>query len=386
MTTSPSDLPDAERAFLLGDASRTIFMAYRFDPLDPRSWSGTTRNLADGLVAAGWTVEGQPLDVSPRALDAAQSVHRWMRLGPDAARNPVLRRRRAHHLRQHLGHSPASVVLHIGTMHLPYGRRLRAGRRHVMFIDTTWRLWSEHRENIGSYPAWFKRAADRDERRAYLQMDHIFTVSRRACQSVVEDYGVRPDQVTPVGTGLGQVLPTAERTTDEGPRLLFVGKHRLVDKGLDVAVSALALVRQRHPNATLTVVGRLPPAVVAGPGVDVRPWVEPHELAQLYADADLFVLPARNEPWGLVYLEALSQGTPILGVDRHGFRELAGDGSFGVIVEKPDPRLVADAILKALTDRLTLAAKGARGQLHVAATADWARVAGEITSTLARMP
>ncbi|MDP1794554.1 MAG: glycosyltransferase family 4 protein [Acidimicrobiales bacterium] len=366
--------------------SGTMLMAYRHDPLAPGSWSGTTKHLADALSGVGWHVDGGALEVGPRALAVSRALYRRANLGSEYARNPVLRRLRARKLTRRLHTSDASVVLHIGTMHLPLRRNARDTRRHVMFIDTTWALWARYRSAGRPTPNWVRRQADSDERRAYRQVDHIFTVSQNAQRNLVEEYGIAPDKVTAVGTGLGQVLPPAERPGPSAtPRLLFVGKHRPFDKGLDLAVEALRLVRREYEGSTLTVVGALPTSIAPVAGVDVKSWVSTDELAQLYAGADLFVLPARNEPWGLVYLESLSQATPILGVDRHAFRELSCDGAFGIIVPEPDAEQVASHIVAALADRDALAARGVAGQRHVAAWADWTRVASTITETLEQM-
>lgn len=367
---------------------RRLVIAFHQDPLDPRTWSRTPLNLAESICEEGWDVAGLVTAPPPRVQRALRRLHRRANWGPDWRRGPLMRRAAAASYQRRVGALRADVVLHIGTLHLPLLPGGRRGMVQTCFIDTTWSLSAAHRSSIDRYPPSMWRSAEALERRAYRQMDHVFVASRRACHELIEHYGIDPARVTVVGTGLGQPLPTiaSEAASDRAtpPRLLFVAKNRLVDKGLDVLLEAFAVVRAKWPDALLTLVG---PSIeqVEVPlrdGVEARSWVEADELAQLYVDADLFVLPARSEPWGLVYLEALSYGTPILGVDRHAFAELAGDGKYGIIVEEPDPRLVAKAIDDALRDRALLARMGQEGREHVSATARWPLVARSITRTL----
>lgn len=388
-----------------GEETGTIWVAFRHDPFAARSWSGTARHLVDALSGLGWTVEGAALELGGTATNIVRRAHRALRLGPDVVRNPIARRVRGAKLARALRSSSADTVLHLGTMHLPAPIG-RDGRRHVLFTDTTWAAWSPHRDQTRRMSPLMRRRAFADERRAYRQMDHIFTVSDAARRSVVDDFGIPAERVTAVGTGLGQVLPPADLTNGGGttggvatdgvvartgvapggpPQLLYVGKHREHDKGLDIVLDAFALLRDMGSGAALTIVGKLPPDVSEPPpGVEVVSWVETDELAALYARSDLFVMPARNEPWGLVYLEALSQGTPILGVDRHAFRELCGDGAYGVIADRPEAVAVARAVADALADRPGLARKGAAGRRFVAEFADWNRVARRITDGIVR--
>ena len=355
-------------------------VAFRLDPFDPSSWSGTPRHLGAALERAGWRIAGEALGLPRGVGRAIDRSHALLRLGPDTNRNPLARRLRGRALRV----VTSEATLHFGTMHLPMPRSVAGSGTHVMYLDTTWDLWSRHRTGIAHTPAWLERQAQRDERRAYAQMDHIFTTSKAARQNLISVYGRSPDSVTAIGTGLGQRLPDRVRTTAAAPQLLYVGKHRPVDKGLDLVLDALPSIQARCPGTALTVVGRIPSSFSVPDGVLVRGWVEENELADHYASADLFVLPARNEPWGLVYLEALSQGTPVLGVDRHAFAEIAANGEYGVIVKEPEVEAVVDAVVSALDDRGALATKGAAGCSHVLATCDWDKVAAPICNFLDR--
>lgn len=93
-------------------------------------------------------------------------------------------------------------------------------------------------------------------------------------------------------------------------------------------------------------------------------------------------MPAINEPWGLVYLEALSCKTPIIGLNRNAFPEICNFGQYGFILEKPDPEELANVIMAALKDQEKLAEMGLAGQEFVTGNFTWERVTDKIINTV----
>jgi glycosyltransferase involved in cell wall biosynthesis len=80
----------------------------------------------------------------------------------------------------------------------------------------------------------------------------------------------------------------------------------------------------------------------------VRPFIPLPELQELFNRSSLFVLPALNEPWGMVYLEAMACRTPVLGLKRGSLPELTRDGKLGFLLDRPDATMLADAIRRVL--------------------------------------
>jgi glycogen(starch) synthase len=154
-------------------------------------------------------------------------------------------------------------------------------------------------------------------------------------------------------------------------RLLHVGR---VDrgKGVDVAVAALA---ELPPETTLTVAGAGGEAYIqsllsqarelgVGERLKLLGPVDPDALPALYAQADAVVFPIRwEEPWGLVPLEAMGVGRPVVAVARGGARAYLRDGENALLIADEDPRALADAVKRLADDeqlRARLAAGGAR--------------------------
>jgi glycosyltransferase involved in cell wall biosynthesis len=80
------------------------------------------------------------------------------------------------------------------------------------------------------------------------------------------------------------------------------------------------------------------------PGYVADPW-------PLYASADLFALSSRQESFGIVLVEALYAGLPIVSTDNVGAREVLDSGKWGRLVPGRDPAAFADAMVKALDER-----------------------------------
>jgi len=93
------------------------------------------------------------------------------------------------------------------------------------------------------------------------------------------------------------------------------------------------------------------------------------DLARINAAADLGVYPSRNEPFGLVFIEAMACGTPVIGADSGGPRDFVTDEVGGLVPESEGAELVAslvDAISRAITEDWK-ATKGQAAARHAAA-------------------
>src|SRR6202011_3888702 len=136
------------------------------------------------------------------------------------------------------------------------------------------------------------------------------------------------------------------------PHVLFTAKRAFSWKGGPLLVEAVRRAASRMPGLRLTIVGE--PRHVREfdgmPHVTALGHVPRDHLQSLFERASLYAMPAVLEPWGLVYLEALSTKTPILGLRRHAIPELTADGRFGFLVDRPEPDAVAEALVDALSD------------------------------------
>lgn len=153
-----------------------------------------------------------------------------------------------------------------------------------------------------------------------------------------------------------------------GLRVLFVGglSRR---KGVDTLVSAMRILAERGTRASLIVVGDGPErrALEAGVGnlavlfAGDRP---PGEIGHWVRACDLLVLPSRSEGRGLVLVEAMQEGSPVISSDIPGPDELVHDDETGYRFPVDDANALADRLVR-LTDPAVRARLGAAGKALV---------------------
>jgi glycosyltransferase involved in cell wall biosynthesis len=168
-------------------------------------------------------------------------------------------------------------------------------------------------------------------------------------------YG-RDAEVVHPPVDVGDFDPTAEKEAGS-----FLWAHRLVSyKRPDVVAEAFRGLPYR-----LTMVGigpledelrkRLPP------NVELRGWVSREELAARYARASGFI-HVGEEDFGISMVEALASGTPVVGLDAGGARDIVRPGEDGLLVSEATPEAVRDAVRRMADsdwDRDALAARAA---------------------------
>jgi glycosyltransferase involved in cell wall biosynthesis len=123
-------------------------------------------------------------------------------------------------------------------------------------------------------------------------------------------------------------------------------------KGLDVALAAVAQARGDLPGLRLKVVG-VPPGKPSA-WVDWLGVMPPAAMAEVYYDADLLLFPTRYDSFGLVVIEAMAAGLPVIVSDAVA-DGIVADGRNGVVIAGHDPSRYAQA-LRLLADRAVRAA------------------------------
>lgn len=105
------------------------------------------------------------------------------------------------------------------------------------------------------------------------------------------------------------------------------------------------------PGVSLVLVGDGPlrrplEGQMSGPNVHFRGWLAGDALADAYAGADVFVFPSTTETLGLVLVEALASGLPVIAAQSAPSAEILGDGAGGMLLDTGDWAALADAVLE----------------------------------------
>lgn len=184
----------------------------------------------------------------------------------------------------------------------------------------------------------------------------------RAHYAVLHD-GVDPERFDPAQTrAAGRALRTELGVSAAYPLLGVVGQLTPW-KGQDDAIRALAAIRARYPDAALLVVGE---AKFTGPTARYDTGRYERELRQLAHDRgvadqvrftgeradvqavmaalDILLVPSWAEPFGIVMIEAMAAGTPVIATTRGGPADVIRPGREGYLVPPQDPQALAQTI------------------------------------------
>ncbi|MDA0245322.1 MAG: glycosyltransferase [Chloroflexi bacterium] len=218
-------------------------------------------------------------------------------------------------------------------------------------------------------------------------------------------YGADPRKIVVIAPGvdLGRFQPidrTAARKQIgipcQGKNIMFVGRIEPL-KGIDTFIEAAAILRDHHPEMMACTCF----SIVGG-----DPWAEDldEEMARLqalsrqlgvtdlvgflgsknqnllpyyYAAAEVVVMPSHYESFGLVALEAMAMGTPVIASEVGGLAYLVRDGRTGFHIPPRNPAMLADRLCVLLSDRALRDELGREARRH-ALQYDWGLIAGRI--------
>jgi glycosyltransferase involved in cell wall biosynthesis len=223
---------------------------------------------------------------------------------------------------------------------------------------------------------------------AWRYADLVICASSFTQRTLVEA-GARAEQcvVVPYGVDLPAQKDGAKESVDDF-RVLFVGSG-VQRKGLHHLIHAWSQA-QLPAHARLTLVCRTmdPPlkAMASGiEGIEVRSEVAFEELLDLYRSSALFAMPSLVEGFGQVYLEALSQGCPVLGTPNTCLPDLGGENDGVFMTPYGDVEILTER-LEHLATRLTSNRATREAATRTASACTWRQFRRRLCSALAERP
>ncbi|MCI4361397.1 MAG: glycosyltransferase family 4 protein, partial [Thermoplasmata archaeon] len=202
-----------------------------------------------------------------------------------------------------------------------------------------------------------------------------------------------PPGYTPLAEPLPEPDAFARRYAIDGPFALFVGRLAS-NKGLVPLVEAFRTLAQHDPRAHLVIVGddggvrAQVEHAVARAGLPSRVHLvgfvaDERLLASAFREARVFVLPSEYESFGLVLLEAMAQGTPVIASKVGGIPEFVDDELAGRLVPPLEAAPLAEALLELWDDEATRRRLGEFGRTQVVPQYTWDRVVDRLLAVYA---
>jgi glycosyltransferase involved in cell wall biosynthesis len=166
------------------------------------------------------------------------------------------------------------------------------------------------------------------------------------------------------------------------PYALFVGRiseqkgiFQLLDAARQLPEGVQLVLCASSPD-TPELLTRLQTAVSGRPPIRwINAMLPVEEVVQLYSHAAVFVCPSIYEPFGIINLEAMACGTPVVASRVGGIPEVVQDGETGWLVEPGDPAALAGALQAVLADPARARRMGEAGRRRVEAHFSWDRIA-----------
>jgi len=227
------------------------------------------------------------------------------------------------------------------------------------------------------------------ERLAVERAERVIAVSAQMRADILAHFRVDPDRVAVIHNGVdADAFARTERRDVlarhgvHPPYALFVGRIS-EQKGIfglleaaDALPEGVELVLCASSPDTPELQARLAAAVVGRPRIRwINAMLPVEEVVQLYSHAAVFVCPSIYEPFGLINLEAMACGTPVVASRVGGIPEVVVDGETGLLVEPGDPAALAAALRRVLDDPARAARMGEAGRRRVEAHFSWDRIA-----------
>lgn len=216
----------------------------------------------------------------------------------------------------------------------------------------------------------------------------VIASTRLMVREIVDGFEMDPEHVKRVPHGIDPAWwatagPDEPEVTQRG-KLVFAWGRVRYEKGFQVLARAVGSLRQRVPGLECMIAGRgtyLPELqsqidiARVGDLIELPGYLSDEQLRAAIHGAGCVVIPSLYEPFGVVALEALAGGAPLIVADTGGLAELVGGTGSALLFEPGNANELADRIETVLTDRQLADDMVRRGRELLQATYSWDAIA-----------
>lgn len=242
-------------------------------------------------------------------------------------------------------------------------------------------LYNDMQRYINSVEWWLTYEAWR----VIICSQHMFREVQGLFQLPADKITIIPNGVYSKKFRVGAVDPELrQRYAAPHEKIIFFVGRLVVEKGVQVLLEAMPRILSACPEAKLVIAGKGPMEgqlksrareLGLGQKVCFAGYIDDRTRNQLYRSASVAVFPSLYEPFGIVALEAMAAGTPVVASDTGGLTEIITHGVDGMRAFPGNPGSLADNILAVLRDNNLAENLRANGHRLVLDVYDWKNIA-----------
>ncbi|WP_455392251.1 glycosyltransferase family 4 protein [[Eubacterium] cellulosolvens] len=220
------------------------------------------------------------------------------------------------------------------------------------------------------------------ERYSGKRADRVIVVSHENRRDVISQYGIPEEKIITIPNGV--TVSRFQPSTCNSKTIIFVGRlHER--KGIDKLLESFSKVLDVEPEAVLKIVGsgedesRLKQLAtklkLGSKNLQFLGFVPEKDLPGIYSSSSVFVLPSYYEGFGIVLIEAMSAGLPLISVRTGGATEVIQEGKNGYLVDYDN---MHEALQKLLIDKSLRVQMGAASRKKVEKEYTWEKIASDV--------
>ena len=252
------------------------------------------------------------------------------------------------------------ILSHVNLLTVGYFIKLFSPKTKVILIAHGIEVWS-------SFPGWKKRMLQR--------CDQVIPVSDFTKKKMMEMYQLPEQKFTILNNCLDPFLPPPKQTKKDNSLLARYGMDasdmvlltltRLASKekykGYDQVIQAVYELRHTHPAIKYLLVGKYDAiekarldTVIKRLGLQNQVvfsgFIADEELAAHYALADVYIMPSQKEGFGIVFIEAMFYGKPVIAGNKDGSADALKNGNLGLLVDPDNQQQITHALVEVLSN------------------------------------
>ncbi len=200
---------------------------------------------------------------------------------------------------------------------------------------------------------------------------------------------LQDDKFTVINNGVSDFF--IENFTEQNPKSEFtlLSVSNLIEtKGIDINIKALSMIVKQYPKVRYNIIGdgpKKPELVNLAKKLNLENNIRflgtqsRQDVKKNMLEADVFILPSWNEAFGVVYIEAMATGLPVIGCKGEGIEDIVEDGKEGYLISPKNVSELGEKVLFLISNAKLRQKLGGNARNKVKASFTWSHKAIELT-------